>query len=239
MSHLFLVRHAQASFLSKNYDQLSAQGVTQARLLGQYWAHRKIHFDRVACGPAVRHRQTANLVAEAYQIADFALPTAVVLEDFDEFRGEAVLAQCLPQLCATDRRFRIMNEALRSSVTEMEKHANFQRLFQAVISLWVDQRISAPGVESWRDFSNRVKLGLTDFLARSSKGELSVIFTSGGPIAIAVQRALHLSRQDTLQIAWMARNCSLTEFLFSGDRFALSTFNAFPHLDDEALLTYR
>jgi hypothetical protein len=25
--------------------------------------------------------------------------------------------------------------------------------------------------------------------------------------------------------------------LFSGDRFTLSTFNAFPHLDDAALLT--
>jgi hypothetical protein len=84
-----------------------------------------------------------------------------------------------------------------------------------------------------------VQRGLRDFLAPSSKGELSVIFTSGGPIAIAVQRALHLLVPDTLQVAWMARNCSLTEFLFSGDRFTLSTFNAFPHLDDEALLTYR
>ena len=239
MSRLLLVRHAQASFLSENYDQLSAHGKTQARLLGQYWAQRKIHFDRVACGPAVRHQQTANLAAEAYRSCGLAFAAPVVLNDFDEFQGDAVMAQCLPQLCATDSRFREMRDALQCSITEAEKHANFQRLFQAVIALWVDHQIAAPGVESWQTFSGRVERGLADFLAQSEKGELSVIFTSGGPIAIAVQRALHLSTRDTLQIAWMARNCSLTEFLFSGDRFTLSTFNSFPHLDDDALLTYR
>jgi broad specificity phosphatase PhoE len=239
MSRLLLVRHAQASFHSENYDLLSARGERQARVLGEYWAHRKIHFDRVVCGPAVRHRRTAALAAEASRSAGLIFPTPVVLDEFDEFRGEAVLAQCLPQLSAKNRRFREMSDALQSSATEPEKHASFQRLFQAVITLWVDEKIVAPGVESWREFAARVHRGLTSFLAHSSKGELSVIFTSGGPIAIAVQRALHLSAQDTLQIAWMARNCSLTEFLFSGDRFTLSTFNAFPHLDDEALLTYR
>jgi len=238
MSRLLLVRHAQASFLAENYDQLSAQGETQARLLGEYWGRRKIRFDRIACGPAVRHQRTAKLAAEAYQTGGLTLPAPVVLRGFDEFQGDAVLAQCLPQLCATDRRFREMNDVLQAT-SGAEKHANFQRLFQSVISLWVDEQILAPGVESWRDFSNRVQRGLSDFLAQSSKGEHSVIFTSGGPIAIAVQRALHLSKPDTLQIAWMARNCSLTEFVFSGDRFTLSTFNAFPHLDDQALLTYR
>jgi hypothetical protein len=37
----------------------------------------------------------------------------------------------------------------------------------------------------------------------------------------------------------MPRNCSYSEFVFSGDRFTLSTFNSFQHLDDPALLTYR
>jgi hypothetical protein len=65
------------------------------------------------------------------------------------------------------------------------------------------------------------------------------IFTSGGPLSVVAQRALHLSAQDTLRIAWMARNSSFSEFLFSGDRLTLSSFNSFPHLDDDSLLTYR
>ncbi len=40
-------------------------------------------------------------------------------------------------------------------------------------------------------------------------------------------------------VAWMSRNCSFSEFLPSGDRLTLSSYNSFPHLDDDALLTYR
>jgi hypothetical protein len=36
----------------------------------------------------------------------------------------------------------------------------------------------------------------------------------------------------------MPRNCSFSEFIFPKDRFTLSSFNAFPHLDDDSLLTY-
>ena len=47
MGRLLLVRHAQASFLSQNYDQLSPRGETQARLLGEYWVKQNVVFDRV------------------------------------------------------------------------------------------------------------------------------------------------------------------------------------------------
>jgi broad specificity phosphatase PhoE len=71
------------------------------------------------------------------------------------------------------------------------------------------------------------------------RGEQTAIVTSGGPIAVAMQRALNLSPQHALQVSWMSRNCSWSEFLYSGDRFTLSAFNAHPHLDDASMLTYR
>ena len=239
MGRLFLVRHAQASFLSQNYDQLSARGETQARLLGGYWARRKVVFDRVCAGPCVRHRQTAQLVCEAYRKAGRDFPSLLIMDEFDEFQGDAVLSQSLPELLANNDRIREFHSALQNSADEASKRANFQRLFQAVISLWVDAKIVPPGVETWQDFCDRVNRGLTAFLGKAKKGELGVIFTSGGPVSVAMQRALRLSAQDTLEIAWMPRNCSLTEFLFSDDRFTLSSFNSFPHLDDESLLTHR
>lgn len=239
MGRLFLVRHAQASLLSQNYDQLSARGETQARLLGSYWAQRNVAFDRVCAGPCVRHRQTAELVAEAYRKAGRDFPSPLVMREFDEFQGDAVLSQSLPKLLENNDRIREFHSALRNSADEASKRANFQRLFQAVISLWVDGEIAPPDVESWQDFCARVNRGLSTFLGKAKKGELCVIFTSGGPVSVAVQRALHLSAQDTLQIAWMSRNCSLSEFVFSADRFTLSSFNSLPHLDDELLLTHR
>jgi len=66
MGRLFLVRHGQASFLSRNYDQLSSLGETQARHLGSYWAKRGMIFDRVGTGPSQRHRQSAQIAGEAY-----------------------------------------------------------------------------------------------------------------------------------------------------------------------------
>jgi broad specificity phosphatase PhoE len=238
MGRLFLVRHAQASFLSQNYDQLSALGETQARLLGEFWAQRHVVFDRVCTGPAHRHRQTAELVGEAYRKAECDFPSPAVVEEFDEFQGDAVLSQSLPELLANNDRIRELHNTLQNSRAEA-KRAAFQRLFQAVISLWVSGEIVPRGVEPWQDFCARVNRGLSKFLEKARKGEHAAIFTSGGPVSVAVQRALHLSALDALQIAWMPRNCSFSEFIFSGDRFTLSSFNSFPHLDGEPFLTYR
>jgi broad specificity phosphatase PhoE len=239
MGRLYLVRHAQASFLSQNYDQLSTLGEKQARLLGEYWAHRNVVFDRVCSGPASRHRHTAQLVSEAYRKAGRDFPSPTIADEFDEFQGEAVLSESLPELLANNPEIRELHSALQSSGDDVGKRASFQRLFEAVISMWVSGRIRPPTVESWPDFCARVNRALSAFLVKSYKGECNAVFTSGGPISVAVERALHLSAEDTLRVAWMSRNCSFSEFLFSADRFMLSSFNAFPHLDDESLLSYR
>ena len=103
MGILFLVRHAQASFLEQNYDKLSQLGEAQARLLGEYWAQRNVLFDRVCVGPRVRHKETANLVKNSYSQAGVEFPEPSVLPEFDEYQGEAVLKRSLRH---TDRGFR-------------------------------------------------------------------------------------------------------------------------------------
>jgi len=239
MGRLFLVRHAQASFLSQNYDQLSTLGETQSRLLGEFWARRKMPFDHVYTGPALRHLRTAQIVADAYRKIGFAFPEPVTLAEFHEFQGEALLSGSLPQLLAQDKVVRDLHEAVQASGNEIEKRTAFQRLFEAVVSRWVNGEITPPNVEPWLDFCARVNRGLQGLLPDSGKGANLAVFTSGGPIGVAVQHALHLSPQDTLQILWMSRNCSWSEFLFSRDRFTLSSFNSYPHLNDDSLLTYR
>jgi broad specificity phosphatase PhoE len=239
MGRLFLVRHAQASFLSQNYDQLSSLGEMQSRLLGEYWAKRKFAFDRIYCGPGLRHRHTAQLVEQAYRKAGLFFPEQVIVEEFDEFAGDAVLASSLPQLLPKSLEIRELHDVMQNSADDAAKRRNFQRLFEIIISKWVSGELAPANVESWEHFCIRVNRGLSDLLAQSRKGEVSAIFTSGGPLSVAVQRALQLSAEATLQIAWMSRNCSFSEFLFSGNRFMLSSFNAFPHLDGEPLLSYR
>jgi broad specificity phosphatase PhoE len=239
MGNLYLVRHAQASFLEENYDKLSVLGETQARLLGEYWARRNVVFNRAGTGPRARQTDTAQIVAGAYAKAGIAYPETQTLPEFDEYPGEAVMERSLPGLLASDQRIRQLHEAFERSQGGVSRRATFHKLFEAVISKWVSGTICLEGVETWVQFCSRVNSGLVQFLSKGERGETVVIFTSGGPIAVALRRALQLSAENTLQMSWMSRNSSWSEFLYGSDRFTLSAFNVHGHIDDPAMITHR
>jgi broad specificity phosphatase PhoE len=239
MSRLILVRHAQASFLEPNYDKLCAAGEVQARLLGEYWARRGVLFSRACSGPRVRQVQTARMVEEAYRKHGREFPDVAVMKEFDEYPAEAVLKLGLPQLLETSPEVHDLHRAFGCAKDPDERKRSFQQMFEAVIGMWVSGELVVDGVESWPHFCARVDRGITTIANSTTPAGDSVVFTSAGPVGVAMQRALHLSHADTLQLTWMSRNASFTEFLSSGSRFTLSTFNAHPHLEDESLLTYR
>jgi broad specificity phosphatase PhoE len=239
MSSLFLVRHGQASFLERNYDKLSAKGEEQSRMLGEYWAGLKIAFDRVYSGPKVRQRETARLVGEAYKNAGLPWPEPTVLPEFDEFQAEAVMERSLPELIESDSDICRMHQAFKDAQTRPEQFKTFQQIFEVVIGRWADGKLPLEGIEPWKDFSARVQRGLARFSANGSHGQQIAIFSSGGPVGVAMQRALDLSTEATLRAAWMVRNCSYSEFLFSTGRFTLSSYNATPHFTDPEFLTHR
>jgi len=239
MSRLLLVRHAQASFLEQTYDKLSPLGEIQSRLLGEFWARHQLHFDRICSGPCVRQKDTATIVAAAYRKMNLAFPEILVMPEFDEYQGEAVMDRSLPALVESDREIAVLHSAFQTSKEPQARRKTFQKLFEAVIGKWVDGKIPSNSVEPWSGFASRVSSGLTRLLTGGASGERVALFTSGGPIGLAVQRALDLSAQNALRVSWMAQNSSFSEFLFSSDRFTLSSFNAVPHLDDPSLQTYR
>jgi broad specificity phosphatase PhoE len=113
-----IVRHAQASFLEPNYDKLSALGEAQSRLLGEYWAQRKITFDRVCVGPCARQKDTVNLVSDAYQKAGMNFPEPLTLPEFDEYHAQEVLRATLPALLEKDQQIRDLHAAFHSSTTD-------------------------------------------------------------------------------------------------------------------------
>ena len=239
MSRVILVRHAQASFLEPIYDKLCATGEVQARLLGEYWARRGVLFNCAWSGPRVRQVQTARIVEEAYLRLGGEFPELAVRNEFDEYPAEAVLKQGLPQVLERSQAVRDLHRAFEQSKDTDARKRRFQQMFEAVIGMWVSGELVIDGVESWQDFCARVDRGIATIVNSATPAGDSVVFTSGGPIGVAMRRALNLSHADTLQLTWMSRNASFTEFLSSGSRFTLSTFNAHPHLEDESLLTYR
>jgi broad specificity phosphatase PhoE len=239
MSRVILVRHAQASFLESNYDKLCATGEVQSRLLGEYWARRRVAFSRAWSGPRVRQMETARMVEEAYQRLGCEFPEVGVMNEFDEYPAEAVLKLGLAQVLEKSQEVRDLHRAFERAKDSDERKRSFQQMFEAVIGMWVSGELVVDDVESWQNFCARVDRGVTAIANSATPAGDSVVFTSGGPIGVAMRRALNLSHADTLQLTWMSRNASFTEFLGSGSRFTLSTFNAHPHLGDESLLTYR
>src|SRR5580700_11373437 len=161
MGRVFLVRHAQASFLAADYDKLSATGETQARILGEYWARHKMAFDRVCTGPRVRHRDTEKAVRETYGQHGLAYPEAVVLDEFDESQGDVVLEKSLAQLAGTNSQIRDLEAAVKTANSPPQRRRNFQKLFDTVVTMWVKGQLAVDGVESWEAFLARVHRGLS------------------------------------------------------------------------------
>ena len=239
MALLTLVRHGQASFLESNYDKLSERGERQSRILGEYWRDTGVVFDQVYYGPACRHLRTGEIVAEVYRRAGVPWPDPVTLVELDEYPGIEVMRTFLPGLMEKHEDIRALETEFRRAGDQSAAFRIYDKLFQRITRMWVDEELDSQEVESWRNFCERVDRGIATIREGAHKNGRVVVFTSGGVIAATVRRALDLAPQRTLELSWTSRNASYTEFLFSRERFSLSSFNNHPHLEDEELLTYR
>ena len=79
MGSIVLVRHAQGSFFSDDYDQLSPEGLRQADQLGEYWRAQSISFTEVYLGPRQRHCQTAERALAVCQTGIASKPKLIML----------------------------------------------------------------------------------------------------------------------------------------------------------------
>ena len=239
MSTLVLVRHAQASFLEDDYDRLSPHGEKQAVQLGKHWAAVNGSFDVVLCGPRRRHRRTAELVGESFHAAGHHWPEPVSLAEWDEHQIDRLMVQHAPRLGEDYPELRPLLAAARSEGTRTERARGFQRLFEAVARLWLTDAVVRTDIETWDAFRTRIQGALDAIVTQAGRGRRVAVFTSGGPITVALQRAVGCDDQTALATGWRVWNCSLTEFAFSGNRFTLDCFNALPHLPDPSDWTYR
>ncbi|HTR34277.1 MAG TPA: histidine phosphatase family protein [Bryobacteraceae bacterium] len=239
MASLTLVRHGQASFLQADYDKLSELGEQQARILGQYWLRTGVVFDQVYHGPACRHLRTSELVAGVYRQAGAPWPEPVTLTELDEYAGIAVVQTFLPQLRETHEEIRLLDIEFRKERDQEASFRIFDRLFQLVVRMWVDEQLHSPEIETWKAFCARVDRALAHIRGAAPRNARIAVFTSGGVIGAAVGAALDLAPQKTLEMSLASRNASYTQFRFSAERFSLASFNNHPHLNDADLLTYR
>ena len=79
-------------------------------------------------------------------------------------------------------------------------------------------------------------------MSKYLNGSRTLVSTSGGVIATALQRVLNFPDEQVIQTNWMVHNSSVTKLRYGGGRISLSQFNSLPHLerqDKQHLITYR
>ena len=220
MSTLTLIRHGQARFGTDNYDALSALGVQQCEALREYWRSRGEAFDEVWSGSMRRQVHSAEL----------ALSDPEVDARWNEYDADAILHQLAPRLAERSNTFSPLWKAHQSAPADPK---GFQKMFEVLMPAWVSGDLEHPDVESWQTVCDRVRAALRQIVERPGSRRVAV-FTSGGPIGIAVITALGAPERKALELNWRLRNGSMTNFLFSGGRVSLDGFNLTPHLTPEA-----
>ncbi len=237
MSVMYLIRHGQASFGAENYDMLSPRGIEQSRILGGHLIDAGILPDAIYTGRMARQKDTEKEVRERYRQIGCSLPQAEVLEGLDEFDSSAIMLSQWPHLLKADP---LLAEHLPRIY---ENKDSFKLIFEGAMLRWVAGISDSPEVESWKDFSSRVSSAIVRIMKEQDRGRTIFIFTSGGPIAAAMQFALSLSPEAAIRLNWQVINTSYTKFMYNAERITLACFNCSSHLDlhedRNKLISYR
>ncbi len=218
MSELFLVRHAQASFGSGDYDRLSELGHRQAQWLGEHFRERGLSFDRVLCGAMTRHRETAAGIFRGmdHDCSDFE-PDA----DWNEFDFEALIGAYLDQ------------HPERKPPADAPVQS-FTRLLRGAIEAWMEDRISGALPERWSDFEDRISRGLRAVAAEPGRRQRILLVSSGGAISMALRQVLQAPSAAMVQLNLQMKNTAVNHLYFNDRSMQLSGFNHTPHLDHPA-----
>lgn len=222
MSKVFLVRHGQASFGAADYDELSATGHEQSRVLGAALASRGIVADVVVADQMRRHAQTAA------GLLDGAGWTSEVHVDagWNEFDHLQVLA---------------VHDQPATIEGESEKAA-FQRWFEEASLRWTSGDHDDRYDESFAAFTARVGAALVRLVDDLPRKGTAVVLTSGGPIAWAAASLLaddSAARTDLwLRLNPVSINTGVSTVVCGGRGTTLVAFNAHDHLSPDQL-TYR
>jgi broad specificity phosphatase PhoE len=222
---ILLIRHAQASFGSDDYDVLSPTGVEQAGVVAAALARRELNVTRVVSGPARRQLDTAAPAAAALG------PAVSADERWDEYLTEEIIAthgQAEASLAGT------------GSGGEQITSRQFQQVIDVALETWVRAGADGPAAQLWPDFLDSRRAALAELATALGSGEVGVAFTSGGVIA-AIAADL-LGHHDLFpRLNRVLVNTGITKLAVGRSGTSLVSYNEHAHLDDGGgqLLTYR
>jgi broad specificity phosphatase PhoE len=227
MPTIFLIRHAQGSFGTADYDALSELGRRQGIALDEALRARRVKPDRVLRSSLRRVRETMQLCRIA------SGQTATVDPRLDEYDHADLFNTYAPQAVAAWRGER--EGASRISSGEL------QALLDRALWQWVNDAEDSPCEETWPTFRARALAALADLTGSLAAGERALVFTSAGVTAAICTDLLRGSADAFVALNRVAVNTGVTKLAHGRGGTNLVSFNDHSHLDgaDPTLLTYR
>ena len=233
MGAIYLIRHGQASFGAANYDQLSDVGHQQGAVLGGELIERVTRVDGVITGSLQRHQATAASCLQAMGLS----VSPQVHEGFNEFDHEDVIACAEPRYA--DKLVMMADMAASGSPRRA-----FQQFFEKAVQRWMSGQHDAQYRETWSAFKLRCHAALDDVIQQSQQHPSSgttLVFTSGGVIAMVCQRLLGIPDEHAFTLNWTLVNGGVTKLVVGSQGPRLLSVNEHGHFEGPHahLLTYR
>lgn len=230
MGAIYFIRHGQASFGSNNYDQLSAAGHEQARVLGQALKARDIRPDVIVSGTMKRHLETA-----AGALGEMGLQAQPVQHaGVNEFDHENVIEVAEPRYAD---KLVMMGDMAASG----DPRRAFQAFFKDAVARWVAGSHDEDYKEAWSVFKLRVVTALDELVRLTPPKGSTLVFTSGGTISVVCAHLLGLNDSQAFTVNWTLANTGITKVQAGRDGLHLISVNEHGHVEGRqpSLLTYR
>jgi len=224
MRHLYLIRHAQASYGAQNYDQLSPLGVKQSRALAEFMASLPLQVEQLHFGTLARQIDTASALIESGICRSSKREQEGIIQSdwLNELDSHSLVVAYLDAILS--RRPELACEKLQQAGNDwVIPRENFQAMFKELVHHWhLDDGCT---FESFQQFQNRVFSGIEGLLGASVSGEKIALVTSGGVIASICQKILKLDLDGMLSLALTLNNASITEIQIDEHGWQLVCFN--------------
>ena len=225
MPIVLLIRHAQASFGTADYDVLSERGHAQVDALHRALVRRGVVAARVVTGSLRRQRDTGRPWT--------AGAAATVDERWNEFDDDDVLSHHSSMPARLARAPTETGPAMGSR--------DFQVVLDQSLQEWVEAGATGPARRTWPEFLAEISGALDDLSAGLGSGETGLAFSSSGVIAALAASLIGLPERAFVPFNRVSVNTSITKVIVGRRGKTLVSYNDHSHLEDAGgdLVTYR
>ena len=227
MPIVLLIRHAQASFGSADYDVLSERGRAQVAALHRALERRGVTADRVVSGSLRRQRDTARPWAEASGAARKIDDRWNEYDDGDLLSHHSTIKTRLARSPA--------------DTAPAVSSRDFQVVLDHALQEWVDAGASSTAAQTWPNFLAQISAALEDLGAGLLSGQTALAFSSSGVIAALAASLIGLPDLAFVPLHRVSVNTSITKVIVGSRGKTLVSYNDHSHLEEagDELVSYR